>query len=203
MRQRTPERRNNSLPRNHSRNRSFSRSSESGCSYHRKFQERAKKCNSPSSYEKTNPATSNCNYLLAAAYFVAYSLKTNPTSLFSSILDLTSVFFQLRFLRKGMATIFHNYQPLMNLRSTFMIIEADFLYNFNISPDLRNRKLIDNATKLSTNCKLVSSEVHSIKLVSGFGSESTIAHCSPSDHTSCLGKRVQRLSSRGLETNFM
>ncbi|GFX76197.1 transposon Tf2-9 polyprotein [Trichonephila clavipes] len=47
------------------------------------------------------------------------------------------------------------------------IIGADFLYNFNISPDLRNRKLIDNATKISTNCKLVSPEVHSIKLVSG------------------------------------
>ncbi|GFY12808.1 transposon Ty3-I Gag-Pol polyprotein [Trichonephila clavipes] len=47
------------------------------------------------------------------------------------------------------------------------IIGADFLYHFNISPDLRNRKLIDNATKLSAICKLVSPEVHSIKLVSG------------------------------------
>ncbi|GFQ97987.1 peptidase A2 domain-containing protein [Trichonephila clavata] len=53
MRQRTPERRNNSRSRNHSRNRSFSRSRESGfCWYHRKFQERAKRCNSPCSYKK-------------------------------------------------------------------------------------------------------------------------------------------------------
>ncbi|GFY69302.1 uncharacterized protein TNIN_421791 [Trichonephila inaurata madagascariensis] len=44
MRQRTPERRNNFRPRNRSRNRSFSRSRDSGfCWYHRKFQERAKK----------------------------------------------------------------------------------------------------------------------------------------------------------------
>ncbi|GFR09270.1 transposon Tf2-6 polyprotein [Trichonephila clavata] len=43
MRQRTPERRNNSRLRNHSRSRSISRSRESGfCWYHRKFQERAK-----------------------------------------------------------------------------------------------------------------------------------------------------------------
>ncbi|GFQ86269.1 transposon Tf2-6 polyprotein [Trichonephila clavata] len=50
MRQRTPERRNNSRSRNHSRNRSFSRSRESGfCWYYRKFQERAKRCNSPCS----------------------------------------------------------------------------------------------------------------------------------------------------------
>ncbi|GFR09383.1 transposon Tf2-6 polyprotein [Trichonephila clavata] len=47
------------------------------------------------------------------------------------------------------------------------IIGADFLYHFNISPDLCNRKLIDNATKLSVICKLVSPKVHSIKLVSG------------------------------------
>ncbi|GFY71849.1 transposon Tf2-6 polyprotein [Trichonephila inaurata madagascariensis] len=60
MRQRTPERRNNSRPRNPSRNRSFSRSRESGCCwYHRKFQERVKKCISPCSYKKTNPTRSN------------------------------------------------------------------------------------------------------------------------------------------------
>ncbi|GFW71996.1 transposon Ty3-I Gag-Pol polyprotein [Trichonephila clavipes] len=49
-------------------------------------------------------------------------------------------------------------------RRTFVsvpIIGADFLYHFNISPDLCNRNLIDNATKLSGNCKLVSVEVHS------------------------------------------
>ncbi|GFU49494.1 hypothetical protein TNCV_1590441 [Trichonephila clavipes] len=31
--------------------------------------------------------------------------------------------------------------------------------------------------------------------------ESTIAQCSPSDRTSCLGKRAQRLECRGLETS--
>ncbi|GFW57508.1 transposon Tf2-9 polyprotein [Trichonephila clavipes] len=51
MRQRTPERRNNSSP----RNRSFSRSRESDCCwYHRKFQERTNKCisHTPCSYKK-------------------------------------------------------------------------------------------------------------------------------------------------------
>ncbi|GFW95379.1 transposon Tf2-9 polyprotein [Trichonephila clavipes] len=57
--------------------------------------------------------------------------------------------------------------PFLIASVSVPIIGADFLYNFNISPDLRNRKLIDNATKISTNCKLVSPEVHSIKLVSG------------------------------------
>ncbi|GFT36872.1 transposon Tf2-9 polyprotein [Trichonephila clavipes] len=57
--------------------------------------------------------------------------------------------------------------PFLIASVSVPIIGADFLYNFKISPDLRNRKLIDNATKLSTNCKLVSPEVHSIKLVSG------------------------------------
>ncbi|GFX52833.1 retrovirus-related Pol polyprotein from transposon opus [Trichonephila clavipes] len=109
---RTPERRNSSRPRNRSRNRSFSCSRESCCWYHKKFQERAKKCIPPCSYKEK---------------------KTNPARISVSV----------------------------------PIIGADFLYNFNISPDLRNRKLIDNATKISTNCKLVSPEVHSIKLVSG------------------------------------
>ncbi|GFS91608.1 transposon Tf2-9 polyprotein [Trichonephila clavipes] len=49
---RTPERRNSSRPRNRSRNRSFSRSRESCCWYHKKFQERAKKCIPPCSYKK-------------------------------------------------------------------------------------------------------------------------------------------------------
>ncbi|GFQ72900.1 transposon Tf2-6 polyprotein [Trichonephila clavata] len=57
--------------------------------------------------------------------------------------------------------------PFLIASVSVPIIGADFLYHFNISPDLRNRKLIDNATKLSANCKLVSPEVHSIKLVSG------------------------------------
>ncbi|GFQ95874.1 transposon Tf2-9 polyprotein [Trichonephila clavata] len=57
--------------------------------------------------------------------------------------------------------------PFLIASVSVPIIGADFLYHFNISPDLRNRKLIDNATKLSAICKLVSPEVHSIKLVSG------------------------------------
>ncbi|GFQ86194.1 transposon Tf2-6 polyprotein [Trichonephila clavata] len=57
MRQRTPERRNNSHSRNRSRNRSFSRSRESGfCWYHKKFQERAERCNLPCSYKKNEPS---------------------------------------------------------------------------------------------------------------------------------------------------
>ncbi|GFW30354.1 hypothetical protein TNCV_452921 [Trichonephila clavipes] len=79
----TPERRNSSRP----RNRSFSRSRESCCWYHKKFQERAKKCIPPCSYKEKNESS--------------------------------------------------------------------------------EEKLIDNGTKISTNCKLVSPEVHSIKLVSG------------------------------------
>ncbi|GFX85078.1 retrovirus-related Pol polyprotein from transposon opus [Trichonephila clavipes] len=51
---RTPERRNSSRPRNRSRNRSFSRSRESCCWYHKKFQERAKKCIPPCSYKEKN-----------------------------------------------------------------------------------------------------------------------------------------------------
>ncbi|GFV86683.1 transposon Tf2-9 polyprotein [Trichonephila clavipes] len=57
--------------------------------------------------------------------------------------------------------------PFLIASVSVPIIGADFLYNFNISPDLRYKKLIDNATKISTNCKLVSPEVHSIKLVFG------------------------------------
>ncbi|GFS98412.1 retrovirus-related Pol polyprotein from transposon 297 [Trichonephila clavipes] len=114
---RTPERRNSSRPRNHSRNRSFSRARESCCWYHKKFQERAKKCIPACSYKEKNESSEEWPFLIASV--------SVPT------------------------------------------IGADFLYNFNISPDLRNRKLIDNATKITTNCKLVSPEVHSIKLVSG------------------------------------
>ncbi|GFS67430.1 transposon Tf2-9 polyprotein [Trichonephila clavipes] len=114
---RTPERRNSSLPRNRSRNRLFSRYRESCCWYHKKFQERAKKCIPPCSYKEKNESSEEWPFLIASV-----SVPING---------------------------------------------ADFLYNFNISPDLRNRKLIDNAAKISTNCKLVSPEVHSIKLVSG------------------------------------
>ncbi|GFT12121.1 transposon Tf2-9 polyprotein [Trichonephila clavipes] len=54
---RTPERRNSSRPRNRSRNRSFSRSRESCCWYHKKFQERAKKCIPPCSYKEKNESS--------------------------------------------------------------------------------------------------------------------------------------------------
>lgn len=47
------------------------------------------------------------------------------------------------------------------------IIGADFLYYFNLSPDLRNKKLVDLKTNLSSKAKLASTEIHSIKLVSG------------------------------------
>ncbi|GFS86438.1 transposon Tf2-6 polyprotein [Trichonephila clavipes] len=138
MRQRTPERRNNSRLRNLSRNRSFSRSRESGCCYQRKFQERAKKCISPCSYKKkTNPARSNCDYLLAAACFthVAFSLNTNhPTSLFS----LNGK--RLLTLDLNLRRVFR--WPFLIAPVSVPIIGADFLYHFNISPDLRNRKLI-------------------------------------------------------------
>lgn len=47
------------------------------------------------------------------------------------------------------------------------IIGADFLYNFNLMPNLFNRKLVDTDTSLSTNCKIDQCSVHSVKLVSG------------------------------------
>ncbi|GFU34033.1 transposon Tf2-9 polyprotein [Trichonephila clavipes] len=57
----TPKRRNSSRPRNRSRNRSFSCSRESCCWYHKKFQERAKKCIPPCSYkEKNESSEENC-----------------------------------------------------------------------------------------------------------------------------------------------
>ncbi|GFR24950.1 transposon Tf2-9 polyprotein [Trichonephila clavata] len=73
MRQRTPERRNNSRSRNHSRSRSFSRSRESGfCWYHRKCVKKGPRdAIHPAAIKKTNPARSNCDYLLAAAYFTS------------------------------------------------------------------------------------------------------------------------------------
>ncbi|GFT07264.1 transposon Tf2-9 polyprotein [Trichonephila clavipes] len=62
---RTPERRNSSRPRNRSRNRSFSRSRESCCWYHKKFQERAKKCIPPCSYKKNESnKSSNTAFLI-------------------------------------------------------------------------------------------------------------------------------------------
>ncbi|GFQ82369.1 hypothetical protein TNCT_411301 [Trichonephila clavata] len=120
MRQRTPERRNNSRSRNHSRNRSFSCSRESGfCWYHRKFQERAKRCNSPCSYKKTNPPRSNCDYLLAAAYFTSLFIKDKSSNI-AFLIDTGSDVSVLpaSILRKGKETVFSNYQPLIHLLST-------------------------------------------------------------------------------------
>ncbi|GFV18188.1 hypothetical protein TNCV_169911 [Trichonephila clavipes] len=150
-RRRTPERRNSSRPRNRSRNRSFSRSRES-CWYHKKFQERAKKCIPPCSYKEKNESSEekgNSIQQLSAA-------NTSPINVYGK---------RLLTLDLNLRRVFR--WPFLIASVSVPIIGADFLYNFNISPDLRNRKLIDNATKISTNCKLISPEVHSIKLVSG------------------------------------
>ncbi|GFW15526.1 transposon Tf2-9 polyprotein [Trichonephila clavipes] len=96
MRQRTPERRNNSLPRNRSRNQSFSRSRESGFCW------------------------------------ITESLK------------------------KGPRNAIHTLPAAIKKRIQRGVIATTF-----------SQKLIDNGTKLSAICKLVSLEVHSIKLVSG------------------------------------
>ncbi|GFT91634.1 transposon Tf2-9 polyprotein [Trichonephila clavipes] len=149
---RTPERRNSSRPRNCSRNRSFSRARESCCWYHKKFQERAKKCIPPCSYKEKNESSEekgNSIQQLSAA-------NTSPINVYGK---------RLLTLDLNLRRVFR--WPFLIASVSVPIIGADFWYNFNISPDLRNRKLIDNATKISTNCKLVSPEVHSIKLASG------------------------------------
>ncbi|GFR10167.1 transposon Tf2-6 polyprotein [Trichonephila clavata] len=197
MRQRTPERRNNSLSRNYSRNRSFSRSRESGfCWYHRKFQKIAKRCNSPCSYKKKRTqrgviATTFSQPHISRRLFIK-DKSSNIAFLIDTGSDFSVLPASISEKRKGNSIqqlSAANTSPInvygkrlltldLNLRRVFRwpfliasvsvpIIGADFLYHFNISPDLRNRKLIDNATKLSAICKLVSPEVHSIKLVSG------------------------------------
>ncbi|GFQ72895.1 transposon Tf2-6 polyprotein [Trichonephila clavata] len=197
MRQRTPERRNNSRSPNHSRNRSFSHSRESGfCRYHRKFQERAKRCNSPCSYKKNRTqrgviATTFSQPHISRRLFIK-DKSSNIAFLIDTGSDVSVLPASISEKRKGNSIqqlSAANTSPInvygkrlltldLNLRRVFRwpfliasvsvpIIGADFLYHFNISPDLRNRKLIDNATKLSAICKLVSPEVHSIKLVSG------------------------------------
>ncbi|GFX44634.1 transposon Tf2-6 polyprotein [Trichonephila clavipes] len=193
---RTPERRNSSRPRNRSRNRSFSRSRESCCWYHKKFQERAKKCIPPCSYKKKRiqrgvNATTFSQPHISRRLFIK-DKSSNTAFLIDTGSDVSVLPASLSEKRKGNSIqqlSAANTSPInvygkrlltldLNLRRVFRwpfliasvsvpIIGADFLYNFNISPDLRNRKLIDNATKISTNCKLVSPEVHSIKLVSG------------------------------------
>lgn len=45
------------------------------------------------------------------------------------------------------------------------IIGADFLHYFNLKPDLRNRKLNDSGTKLSSQCILSVSDIFSVKNV--------------------------------------
>lgn len=47
------------------------------------------------------------------------------------------------------------------------IIGADFLYNFNLMPNLATRKLVDSHTNIVSQCILRESEIHSIKTVSG------------------------------------
>ncbi|GFS98869.1 hypothetical protein TNCV_3528521 [Trichonephila clavipes] len=195
MKERTPERRNSSRPRNLSRNRSFSRSRESCCWYHKKFQERAKKCIPPCSYKEKRiqrgvNATTFSQPHISRRLFIK-DKSSNTAFLIDTGSDVSVLPASLSEKRKGNSIqqlSAANTSPInvygkrlltldLNLRRVFRwpfliasvsvpIIGADFLYNFNISPDLRNRKLIDNATKISTNCKLVSPEVHSIKLVS-------------------------------------
>ncbi|GFT48083.1 transposon Tf2-9 polyprotein [Trichonephila clavipes] len=196
-RKRTPERRNSSRPQNRSRNRSFSRSRESCCRYHKKFQERAKKCIPPCSYKEKKRIQRGVNVTTFSQPHISRRLfikdKSSNTAFFIDTgSDVSVLPASLSEKRKGNSIqqlSAANTSPInvygkrlltldLNLRRVFRwpfliasvsvpIIGADFLYNFNISPDLRNRKLIDNATKISTNCKLVSPEVHSIKLISG------------------------------------
>ncbi|GFU50422.1 transposon Tf2-9 polyprotein [Trichonephila clavipes] len=168
MKERTTERRNSSRPRNRSRNRSFLRSRESCCWYHKKFQERAKKC------------IRSCNKSSNTAFLIDTGSDVNvlPASLSekrkgNSIQQLSAANTSpINVYGKRLLTLDLNLRrvfrwPFLIASVSVPIIGADFLYNFNISPDLRNRKLIENATKISTNCELVSPEVHSIKLVSG------------------------------------
>ncbi|GFT70796.1 transposon Tf2-9 polyprotein [Trichonephila clavipes] len=182
-------------PRNRSRNRSFSRSRESCCWYHKSFKNELRNAFHPAAIKK-NESSEGVNATTFSQPHISRRLfikdkSSNTAFLIDTGSDVSVLPASLS--EKGKA-VFSNCQPLIHLLSTFMvkrlltldlnlrrvfrwpfliasvsvpIIGADFLYNFNISPDLRNRKLIDNATKISTNCKLVSPEVHSIKLVSG------------------------------------
>ncbi|GFU30911.1 transposon Tf2-6 polyprotein [Trichonephila clavipes] len=196
MRQRTPERRNNYHPRNRSRNCSFSRSRESCFCYHKKFQERAKKCIPPCSYNKKESseeliATTFSQPHISRRLFIKDKSSNSafPIDTRSDVNVLPASISEKRKDNSIQQLSAANTSPInvygkrllsfdLNFRRVFRwlfliasvsvpIIGAEFLFNFNISPDLRNRKLIDNAIKLSSNCKLVSPEVYSIKLVSG------------------------------------
>ncbi|GFW71896.1 transposon Tf2-9 polyprotein [Trichonephila clavipes] len=162
----------------------------------KKFQERAKECIPPCSYKEKRiqrgvNATTFSQPHISRRLFIK-DKSSNTAFLIDTGSDVSVLPASLSEKRKGNSIqqlSAANTSPInvygkrlltldLNLRRVFRwpfliasvsvpIIGADFLYNFNISPDLRYRKLIDNATKISTNCKLVSPEVHSIKLVSG------------------------------------
>ncbi|GFX64294.1 hypothetical protein TNCV_1500181 [Trichonephila clavipes] len=51
--------------------------------------------------------------------------------------------------------------------------------------------------------RIVQRSLHSMVFGELSTNESTIAQCSPSGSTSCLGKRAQRLECRGLKTSSM
>ncbi|GFQ66487.1 peptidase A2 domain-containing protein [Trichonephila clavata] len=148
MRQRTPERRNNSSSRNPSQNRSFSRSRESRfCWYLRKFQERAKRCNSPCSYKKKRThrgviATTFSEPHIPRRLFIK-DRSSNIAFCIDTGSDVSVLPASISEKRKG--------NGIQQLSAA------------NTSPS----NVYDNATKLSAICKLVSPEVHSIKLVSG------------------------------------
>ncbi|GFX16689.1 transposon Ty3-I Gag-Pol polyprotein [Trichonephila clavipes] len=152
MEERTAERRNSSRPRNRSRNRSFSRARES--------------C-----YKSSNTAFLIDTGSDVSVHPASLSEKRKGNSIQQLSATNTSPF-KVYGIYKRLLTLDLNLRrvfrwPFLIASVSVPIIGADVLYNFNISPDLRNRKLIDNATKITTNCKLVSPEVHSIKLVSG------------------------------------
>ncbi|GFV34707.1 histone-lysine N-methyltransferase SETMAR [Trichonephila clavipes] len=124
MRQRTPERRNNSRPRNRSRNRSFSRSGNLVCVccwYHKKFQERGKKCIPPCCYKKRIQrgviATTFSQPHISRRLFIK-DKSSNTAFLIDTRSDVSVLPASISEKRK--ATVFSNYQPLTHLLSTFI-----------------------------------------------------------------------------------
>ncbi|GFX11026.1 hypothetical protein TNCV_512861 [Trichonephila clavipes] len=117
MRQRTPERRNNSRP----RNRSFSRFRESCCWYHKRFHERAKQCIPPCSYKKRIQrgviATTFSQPHISRRLYIK-DKSSNPAFLIYTGSDVSVLPASIS--KKGKATVFSNYQPLIHLLSTFM-----------------------------------------------------------------------------------
>ncbi|GBN54786.1 Transposon Tf2-9 polyprotein [Araneus ventricosus] len=147
--------------RSRSRKRSFSRPREEGvCWYHQQFQDKARKCSPPCTYSK-NGSSGNVLPASTAERKRGNSIQqlsaanTSPINVYGR---------KLLTLDLNLRRVFR--WPFLIASVSVPIIGADFLYYFNISPDLRNRKLIDNATNLSAPCKLISSEIHSIKLIS-------------------------------------